>query len=52
MLIGTTPFVQEKTPGRLKWLGRPVGYDNEDVYRRLLGFTREDFERLKKAGVI
>jgi len=29
-----------------------VGYDNEDVYRRLLGFTREDFDRLAKQGVI
>ncbi len=52
ILYGTTPFVQEKTPGRLKWLGRPIGYDNEDVYRRLLGFTREDFARLKETGVI
>jgi crotonobetainyl-CoA:carnitine CoA-transferase CaiB-like acyl-CoA transferase len=52
VLVGTTPFIQAKTPGRLKWLGRPTGYDNEDVYRRLLGFTREDFERLKAAGVI
>lgn len=52
ILHGTTPFIQEKTPGRLKWLGRPVGYDNEDVYRRLLGFTRDDLTRLKKQGVI
>ncbi len=52
ILYGTTPFLQHKTPGRLKWLGRPVGYDNQDVYRRLLGFTREDFARLSRAGVI
>jgi hypothetical protein len=28
-----------------------VGYDNEDVYRRLLGFTRDDFARLREMGV-
>ena len=45
-------MLAEKIPARLKWIGRPVGYDNEDVYRRLLGFTRDDFERLKKQGAI
>jgi hypothetical protein len=29
-----------------------VGQDNEDVFRRLAGFTREDLTRLKKGGVI
>ncbi len=45
-------FKGEKTPGRVKWLGRPAGYDNEDVYRRLLGFTREDLRRLSSQEVI
>jgi len=52
ILYGTTPYLQEKTPGRLKWMGRPTGYDNQDVYRRLLGFTSDDFARLQKAHVI
>jgi crotonobetainyl-CoA:carnitine CoA-transferase CaiB-like acyl-CoA transferase len=52
VLVGSSPNLAEKIPARLKWLGRPVGYDNEDVYRRLLGFTREDFARLKKQEVI
>jgi crotonobetainyl-CoA:carnitine CoA-transferase CaiB-like acyl-CoA transferase len=52
LLVGTTPQLAEKIPARLKWLGRPVGYDNEEVYRRLLGFTREDFDRLHKQGVV
>lgn len=52
VLVGTPPCLAEKIPARLKWIGRPVGYDNEDVYRRLLGFTREDFARLGKQGVI
>jgi hypothetical protein len=33
-------------------MGRPTGYDNQDTYRRLLGFTSEDFARLKTANVI
>src|SRR6266511_2450213 len=45
-------FKGQKTPGRVKWLGRPVGYDNEAVYRRLLGFTRDDLRRLPSQEVI
>src|SRR5713226_3727389 len=52
ILYGTTPFLQHKTPGRLKWLGRPTGFDNQDVYRRLLGFNRDDFSRLKQAKIV
>jgi len=52
LLVGSSPMLAEKIPARLKWIGRPVGFDNEDVYRRLLGFTRDDFERLKKQGAI
>jgi len=52
ILYGTTPYLQHKTPGRLKWMGRPTGYDNQETYRSLLGFTRDDFERLQKANVI
>jgi hypothetical protein len=29
-----------------------VGYDNEEVYRRFLGFNREDLKRLSSEGVI
>ncbi|RMG60954.1 MAG: CoA transferase [Deltaproteobacteria bacterium] len=52
VLIGSSVFIGYRTPGRVKWIGRPTGYDNEDVYRRLLGFTRYDLEKYKKLGVI
>ncbi|MBI3079717.1 MAG: CoA transferase [Deltaproteobacteria bacterium] len=52
VLIGTTPFLAEKCPGRLKWLGRPTGHDNEEIYRKLLGLTREGLARLGRQGVI
>ena len=37
---------------RLKWIGRPTGYDNEEVYRRIFGFKKDDIDRLRKQGVI
>lgn len=52
VLIGATPFIGYKTPGRVKWIGRPTGFDNEDVYRRLAGLTRADMDKLQKGGVI
>ncbi len=52
VLVASSPNLAEKIPARLKWIGRPVGYDNEEVYRRLLGFTRDDFDRLGRQGVI
>jgi hypothetical protein len=36
----------------VKWLGRPAGYDNEDTYRRLLGFNKDDLRRLASQEVI
>jgi hypothetical protein len=33
-------------------IGRPTGFDNEDVYRRLLGLTKADMDGLKGKGVI
>ncbi|MBI4591008.1 MAG: CoA transferase [Candidatus Rokubacteria bacterium] len=52
VLVASSPNLAEKVPARLKWVGRPVGYDNDEVYRRLLGFTRGDFDRLGRQGVI
>jgi crotonobetainyl-CoA:carnitine CoA-transferase CaiB-like acyl-CoA transferase len=52
VLYAGSSFKAEKTPGRVKWLGRPAGYDNEDVYRRLLGFSKDDLRRLTAEEVI
>jgi len=40
------------TPGRIKWIGRTVGQDNEDVFRRLAGLNRESLTTLRKGGII
>ena len=46
------PASSANTPGRIKWIGRPVGKDNEDVYRGLAGLNRQELASLKKGGVI
>ncbi|MFQ5340030.1 MAG: CaiB/BaiF CoA transferase family protein [Anaerolineae bacterium] len=52
VLFGTPPNQMYKTPARVKMLGRPAGYDNEDVYKRLVGLTAEELRNLKAANVI
>ncbi len=42
----------EKTPGRIKWICRPVGADNEIIYTDLVGLTKEKIEELKKKNVL
>ncbi len=41
-----------KTPGSIKWSMRPVGFDNEHVFIRILGLSEEEVEDLYKKGVI
>lgn len=41
-----------RTPGRLKWTARPVGFHNAQVLGPLLGLTDEDFRRLEGEGII
>ena len=52
VLIGSSAFIGQRTPGRVKWVGRPTGYDNEDIYRRLIGLTKADMDDLGEKGVI
>jgi crotonobetainyl-CoA:carnitine CoA-transferase CaiB-like acyl-CoA transferase len=49
--VGVTP-VFSLTPGKI-WRGSvPVGYDNEAVYTRVAGLSREEVAQLKEKGVI
>ncbi len=41
-----------KTPGSIKWSMRPVGFDNEHVFRRVLGISESELEELYRKGVI
>ena len=41
-----------ETPPRVKWVCRPIGYDNEHVYLKYLGLGPARQKKLKDAGVI
>lgn len=41
-----------KTPGRTKWLARPLGYHNRLVLKKFLGLSEEEMEDLEKKKVI
>ena len=46
------PWKMSETPPRLKWLCRPVGYDNERVYLQYLGLGRGKMRDLQARGVV
>lgn len=43
---------QHRTPHRVKWMGRPLGHDNSEIYGRYLGMRNEQLAELKEKGVI
>jgi crotonobetainyl-CoA:carnitine CoA-transferase CaiB-like acyl-CoA transferase len=53
ILHGTPPLgYQHRTPARVKWMGRPLGIDNELIYSKYLGFGPVKLRELKEKGVI
>lgn len=46
------PFVLSNTPGKLKRPAPLLGEHNEKVYCQMLGYSREDLVRMRKAGII
>ncbi|MBA2933028.1 CoA transferase [Sphingomonas sp. CGMCC 1.13654] len=48
---GVVPKFSE-TPGEVRHLSRPLGSDNDEVYRATLGFTAEQISALRANGVI
>jgi crotonobetainyl-CoA:carnitine CoA-transferase CaiB-like acyl-CoA transferase len=40
------------TPGRIKWLCRAIGADNEFIYTKYLGMGRKKLEELKEKGIV
>ncbi len=41
-----------RTPGRVKWVCRPIGADNETVYREVLGLDVSQLKELEREKVI
>ena len=48
---GIVPKMSE-TPGRIKWVGKPVGFDNEYVLKRFLGMKTDRIKGLKERNII
>ncbi|WP_448384307.1 CaiB/BaiF CoA transferase family protein [Desulfosoma sp.] len=48
---GIAPKLSE-TPGRIKWAGKPVGFDNEYVLKRYLGLKTKKIKYLKEKNII
>jgi len=45
------PLMTE-TPPRVKWVCRPVGYDNQYIYSKHLGFGPKKLKELRQKGII
>ena len=45
-------FRLSATPGRIKWTGRPIGADNDDVLINELGLTPDDVAALAAKGIV
>jgi crotonobetainyl-CoA:carnitine CoA-transferase CaiB-like acyl-CoA transferase len=54
LLLYSTPpdAFQMRTPARVKWLGRPLGHDNAEIYQKYLGIGQRMQEVLKEKGVL
>lgn len=48
---GIVPKFSE-TPGEIKWAGPKLGEHNENVYRDLLGYSKDEFKKLTDDGII
>jgi crotonobetainyl-CoA:carnitine CoA-transferase CaiB-like acyl-CoA transferase len=48
----STNSFQMRTPARVKWLGRPLGKDNGEIYQKYLGIGPRMQEVLKEKGVL
>ena len=41
-----------RTPGKIRWAGKPMGSDNDHVYRHLLGLSEDRIRALGSDGII
>lgn len=52
MYSESTTAYQMRTPGRVKWLGRPLGKDNAEVFMKYIGLGQSELRELKEQGVV
>jgi crotonobetainyl-CoA:carnitine CoA-transferase CaiB-like acyl-CoA transferase len=46
------PVMMSKTPPRVKWSVRPVGFDNEYVMAHYLGKSQDEIKQLSQCGAL
>ena len=46
------PPRMSETPSRLKWSCRPIGFDNEYIFTKVLGLSLEKVKKLEEDGII
>jgi len=52
VLIANSPLAhQHRTPARIKWVGRPLGLDNGEIFARYAGIGPEEMKKLAREGV-
>jgi crotonobetainyl-CoA:carnitine CoA-transferase CaiB-like acyl-CoA transferase len=52
LVVAQAQHKMTETPIRTKWVCRPVGYDNEHIYLKYMGFGPRRLKQLKEAGII
>jgi crotonobetainyl-CoA:carnitine CoA-transferase CaiB-like acyl-CoA transferase len=52
LVVAQAQHKMTETPIRTKWVCRPVGYDNEHIYLKYMGFEPSKIKKFKKAGII
>jgi len=52
LVVAQAQHKMTETPIRIKWVCRPVGYDNKDIYLKYLGFGNSVLRKLKKNKII
>lgn len=52
LIVAQAQHKMTETPVRTKWVCRPVGYDNERIYLKYMGFGPSKLKRLKEEGTI
>ncbi len=53
VLVANSTFKSmSRTPGRIKWVCRPIGADNDAIYQKYLGIGGAKLKQLRKAKVI
>jgi len=52
LVMAGSAAMMSKTPGRIKWLTRPLGYHNRYIFKTLLGLSEKEIRKLEKERIV